>query len=104
MAGSTASGVSSRERREVSLSLVEDPDQIVDHVPSLCSGCRTGLRPRDEVGVTCRQVVDLPEVRPSVAEHRLHRLRCRGCCRVPARETLGCQQLSTFPSQVHPFV
>ncbi|WP_410645669.1 hypothetical protein [Amycolatopsis sp. lyj-346] len=22
----------------------------------------------------------------------------------PSRETLGCQQLSTFPSQVHPFV
>jgi len=29
-----------------------------------------------------RQVVDLPPVRPSVTEHRLHRLRCRGCHRV----------------------
>jgi transposase len=64
------------------LSLIEDPDQIVDHVPSACSGCGTGLRRRDEVGVTRRQVVDLPEVRPSVTEHRLHRLRCRSCCRV----------------------
>ena len=26
--------------------------------------------------------MDLPEVRPSVTEHRLHRLRCRSCCRV----------------------
>jgi transposase len=62
-----------------SLSLVEDPDQIVDHMPSSCSGCGTGLRRRDEVGVTRRQVVDLPEVRPAVTEHRLHRLRCRSC-------------------------
>jgi transposase len=29
-----------------------------------------------------RQVVDLPPVRPSVTEHRLHRLRCRGCRQV----------------------
>ncbi|WP_442860929.1 IS66 family transposase zinc-finger binding domain-containing protein [Amycolatopsis sp. CA-230715] len=34
--------------------------------------------------MTRRQVVDLPEVRPSVTEHRLHRLRCRGCRRVTA--------------------
>ncbi|WP_439379135.1 IS66 family transposase [Amycolatopsis lexingtonensis] len=65
-----------------SLSLVDDPDRVVDHVPSSCSGCGTGMRRRDEVGVARRQVVDLPEVRPSVAEHRLHRLRCRGCHRV----------------------
>ncbi|WP_439382372.1 IS66 family transposase [Amycolatopsis lexingtonensis] len=65
-----------------SLSLVDDSDQVVDHVPSSCSGCGTGMRRRDEVGVARRQVVDLPEVRPSVTEHRLHRLRCRGCHRV----------------------
>jgi transposase len=29
-----------------------------------------------------RQVVDLPPVRPSVTEHRLHRLRCRACDQV----------------------
>ncbi|MEV6449661.1 IS66 family transposase [Amycolatopsis sp. NPDC051716] len=65
-----------------SLALVEDPDQVVDHVPSSCSGCGAGLRRRDEVGVTRRQVVDLPEVRPAVTEHRLHRLRCHGCRQV----------------------
>ena len=61
------------------LSLVENPDTIVDHAPSACSGCGAGLRRTDRAGVIRRQVVDLPPVRPSVTEHRLHRLRCRGC-------------------------
>ena len=64
------------------LSLVENPDTIVDHTPSACSGCGAGLRRTDRAGVIRRQVVDLPPVRPSVTEHRLHRLRCRGCRQV----------------------
>ncbi|WIX85062.1 IS66 family transposase [Amycolatopsis sp. DG1A-15b] len=61
------------------LSLVDNPDTIVDHAPSGCSGCGAGLRRTDRAGMIRRQVVDLPPVRPSVTEHRLHRLRCRGC-------------------------
>ncbi|WP_410612372.1 DUF6444 domain-containing protein [Amycolatopsis sp. lyj-109] len=61
------------------LSLVENPDTIFDHAPSVCSGCGTGLHRTDRAGVIRRQVVDLPPVRPPVTEHRLHRLRCRGC-------------------------
>jgi transposase len=64
------------------LSLVENPDTIVDHTPSACAGCGAGLRRTDRAGVIRRQVVDLPPVRPSVTEHRLHRLRCRGCRQV----------------------
>ncbi|WIY00590.1 IS66 family transposase [Amycolatopsis mongoliensis] len=64
------------------LSLVENPDRIVEHAPSACSGCGAGLRRTDRAGVMRRQVVDLPEVRPSVTEHRLQRLRCRGCHQV----------------------
>ncbi|WP_370972757.1 IS66 family transposase [Amycolatopsis sp. cg9] len=64
------------------LSLVENPDRIVEHAPSACSGCGAGLRRTDRAGVMRRQVVDLPEVRPSLTEHRLQRLRCRGCHQV----------------------
>lgn len=65
-----------------SLSLTDDPDHVVDHVPSSCSGCGTGLHRSGRVGVVRRQVVDLPEVRPVVTEHRLHRMRCRSCAHV----------------------
>jgi hypothetical protein len=61
------------------LSLVENPDTIVDDTPSECSGCGAALRRARRAGVIRRQVVDLPPVRPPVTEHRLHRLRCRGC-------------------------
>lgn len=59
------------------LTLVEDPDVVVDHVPSACSGCGTGLRNRPSVEVTRRQVHDLPEIKPVVTEHRMHQRRCR---------------------------
>ncbi|MFD8493140.1 DUF6444 domain-containing protein, partial [Amycolatopsis sp. NPDC059657] len=60
-----------------SLKLVDDPDTVVDHVPSACSGCGTGLRRRPNVGVVRRQVHDLPEIVPVVTEHRMHQRRCR---------------------------
>ncbi|WP_199749247.1 IS66 family transposase, partial [Amycolatopsis sp. WAC 01376] len=66
-----------------SLSMVDDPDRIVDHMPSSCGGCGAMLRRRDKAGMAARrQVIDLPEVRPSVTEHRLHRRRCSGCRQV----------------------
>ncbi|MFF1609032.1 IS66 family transposase [Amycolatopsis sp. NPDC058278] len=61
------------------LSLVENPDTILDHAPSACSGCGAALRRAHRAGMIRRQVVDLPPIHPSVTEHRLHRLRCRGC-------------------------
>ncbi|MFD9960837.1 IS66 family transposase [Amycolatopsis sp. NPDC058986] len=61
------------------LSVVENPDTIVNHVPSSCAGCGCRLRQAGDAGIVRRQVVDLPPVRPSVTEHRLRRLRCRGC-------------------------
>ncbi|MFD8501111.1 IS66 family transposase [Amycolatopsis sp. NPDC059657] len=59
-----------------SLKLVDAPDVVVDHVPSACSGCGSGLRRRPNVGVVRRQVHDLPEMTPVVTEHRLHQRRC----------------------------
>ncbi len=61
-----------------SLKLADDPDAVIDHVPSACSGCGRGLRHRPSVGVVRRQVHDLPEISPVVTEHRLHQRRC-GC-------------------------
>jgi transposase len=65
------------------LSMVDKPDRVVNHVPSLCSGCGKGLRcGGGDAGVVRRQVFDLPEIRPVITEHRLRRRRCRGCGQV----------------------
>jgi len=54
------------------LSLVDDPDETVRHVPDRCQGCGTGLRGRPVSRVVRRQVFDLPEPAPlQVTEHQL---------------------------------
>ena len=59
---------------------VAEPDQIVDHHPSACSGCGAALTPEMAGGHAARQVFDLPEPRPLIViEHRAHWCRCAGC-------------------------
>jgi transposase len=60
------------------LSQVDDPDEVVEHRPASCGGCRARLAEAPVTGVVRRQVVDMPEVRPTVIEHRM--LACRCAC------------------------
>jgi transposase len=66
------------------LSQVDDPDEVVEHRPATCGGCRRGLVGAPVVGVARRQVFDLPAVRVRVVEHRLLACRCAGCGTVTA--------------------
>ena len=53
------------------LNQVENPDQIVDHTPDQCPGCSATLSKSDIVGVSSRQVFDIPRPPPLVVtEHR----------------------------------
>lgn len=61
-----------------SLTLVDDPDETLDHLPACCSGCGAGLATAAEAGVVRRQVTDIAPAKATVTEHRLHRRRC-GC-------------------------
>lgn len=61
----------------VTLQRVADPDVVVRHVPAVCAGCGDSLAAAVEVGVTWRQVIDLPEPKPQVTEHHLVTLACR---------------------------
>jgi transposase len=58
------------------LEMSANPDHIVDHLPEVCECCGESLAESDEEGFSARQVVDIPEVRPLVTEHRSHRRRC----------------------------
>ncbi len=51
---------------------------VVDCRPAACRGCGHRLR-GDDPGPIRHQVAELPEVRPDVAEYRLHRLSCPRC-------------------------
>ena len=72
---------------------VADPDDVVDHYPSACSGCGAGLDPDASVGHSARQVFDLPEPQPLVVtEHRAHDCRCAAC---------GAKTRAPFPDGVN---
>ncbi|MEV0217842.1 IS66 family transposase [Micromonospora sp. NPDC050695] len=66
------------------LELVADPDQVVEHRPGWCANpaCGERLDGCREYGRQRRQVVELPERRPVVTEHRLVAVECAGCGRV----------------------
>lgn len=62
---------------------VADPDEVIEHRPTSCDGCGSGLTGADTVGVSVRQVRDVPLVKVTITEHRMHRLAC-GCGHITA--------------------
>jgi transposase len=73
------------------LEMTDTPDEVVVHRPEACGGCGGDLRDAIVTGVERRQVTDLPEVKPTVTEHRSERLRCDGC---------GAETAGVFPAGV----
>ena len=75
------------------LNQVENPDQIVDHTPDQCPGCSATLSKSDIVGVSSRQVFDIPRP-PSlvVTEHRGYTCQCKEC---------GAKVCADFPDGVN---
>lgn len=53
-----------------------DPDVVVEHRPRCCRGCGVDLARAELVGEIRRQVIDLPEVEPTVTDHVAYRCRC----------------------------
>jgi transposase len=66
------------------------PDRVVDHKPTRCRGCDARLV-GDDVEPKRWQVLELPEIKPDVTEHRAHALCCGAC---------GVTTTATFPDQV----
>lgn len=58
---------------------VDDPDEVVEHRPQRCGGCRAGLDAAAVTSVAVRQVFDVPPIQVKVTEHRILTCRCAGC-------------------------
>ena len=73
------------------LAQVANPDVIVTHTPSSCTGC--GLDLKNVSGITAeqRQVVDIPQPKINVTEHRVEEKKCP-CC--------GERTRASFPENV----
>ncbi|AXE39863.1 IS66 family transposase [Acidipropionibacterium virtanenii] len=55
---------------------VDHPDHVVVHAPGRCPACGGVLDGSCDGGVVARQVVELPQVRVTVTEHRILTRRC----------------------------
>jgi len=62
-----------------SLTLVDQPDEVVVYQPAACLDCGQELVTAPVVGTERRQVIDLPPVRARVMEHQAETRRCSGC-------------------------
>lgn len=60
------------------LAMTDTPDTVVDHHPESCGGCGMSLSAQGD-GYERRQLIDLPEIGPTVAEHRVHHHHCDRC-------------------------
>ncbi len=64
--------------------LVDDPDTIVAHVPTVCAECGAGLETAPEIRRERRQVIEIPQPRPEVTEHQAAHKACPVCQTVTA--------------------
>ena len=70
----------------VTRALVDDPDTVVPHVPTVCVGCGASLESAPEVGRDRRQVIEIPPPRPEVTEHQAAHKACPVCQTVTVGE------------------
>jgi transposase len=58
---------------------VENPDVIVNHYPKTCTQCKASVPAEASTAYRSRQVVDIPEPKVVVTEHRAHGCACPKC-------------------------
>jgi transposase len=73
------------------LSMVEQPDEVVHHRPEVCSRCHEDLSAVPGIVTERRQVLDVPEIRLLAHEHQIEAICCPSC----QTTSLGC-----FPASV----
>jgi transposase len=69
----------------------EECTEVVEHHPTVCSGCGESLTGVDENPYR-HQIVEIPPIEPIVIEHRLHQLTCSQC---------GTQTRATLPENIN---
>lgn len=70
----------------VTRALVDDPDVVIPHRPTVCVGCGAALESVPEAGRERRQVIEIPKPRPEVTEHQAVQKACPVCQTVTAGE------------------
>ncbi len=70
----------------VTRALVDDPQVVIPHEPTVCAECGASLEEGTAVGRERRQVIEIPKPRPEVTEHQAVQKACPVCQSVTAGE------------------
>lgn len=73
------------------LGMVNEPDHIENHIPEYCQCCGEDISNLPYEFVEKRQVIDIPEIKPKVTEHRIYKKTCN----------CGHTTESSFPHEVN---
>jgi transposase len=57
----------------------EEVTSTIDLRPQSCPHCKAAAFDGESVSIECRQVVELPEIRPDVTQYNIHTCRCGEC-------------------------
>jgi transposase len=68
-----------------------EPTEVIHHQPNYCTVCGKGLSECSTHFIGKRQVIDIPQVKPTVTEHQVYGIRC----------TCGHLTQGDYPSQAH---
>lgn len=79
-----------------------EPTEVHEVVPETCAHCGEGLTGKDPQP-QCHQWMEIPEIRPTVIEYRLHSLECPRCGKTTKTEPPVEHQASYGP-KVHAFI
>lgn len=61
------------------LTMTEQPDEVIEHVPGVCGQCAASLLDAEVTKTVRRQVIEIPRPAPVVTEHQAQTRRCAGC-------------------------
>lgn len=65
-----------RGSKGTTLEMSETPDEVVEHRPERCGNCGSAFDLSADRGYRRRQVIEVPEVKPTTTEHRSHTYGC----------------------------
>lgn len=61
------------------LSMTDDPDEVVEHAPASCGRCAASLSDAEVTKTVRRQVIEIPQPVAVTTEHQAQTRRCAGC-------------------------
>jgi transposase len=68
-----------RGHQGTTLEMVNDPDEVILHLPLGEGGCSCGCKNWEELAPEVAQVIDMPVTKPKITEHRRTRYQCKEC-------------------------